>query len=305
MSGSTGGLALAHAETRVFTITGNCGIPASARSIAANVTVVNPSGQGNVALYPGDMAAPPTSSINFAAGQVRANNVIFSLASDGTGTLAVRAVVGGSGEVHMALDVTGYFGPDVAAPSGEIVRTLTQGAAGTTGKDIWTTSVYSYDGVSQTPGGGLDNEELRVGGWGDEYYSLLQFDLTGLPQQASSVRLELYCLSSGSGTTTELLLDRVTEDWDWRIQGTGRDRQRLWWADRPDWLQWRAQELPAPTPGAWSTIDITDLYQAWKNGTFPNYGLQLRPTSIDNSWGIFASSQHSNPALRPRLVVVP
>ena len=35
------------------------------------------------------------------------------------------------------------------------------------GKDIWTTSVYSYTGAGGGPGGGLDNEELRVGGWAD------------------------------------------------------------------------------------------------------------------------------------------
>ena len=304
--GPAGGPALAHGNSRVLAIAGSCGIPASAQAIAANVTIVHPSGPGHLTLYPGDMATPPTSSLNFSPGQVRANSVVLPLATDGTGTLALRSVVVGPGQVHAIVDVSGYFAPAESALPGEIVRTLTQGAAGAPGKDIWTTSVYSYDPRNhQSPGGGLDNEELRVGGWGDEYDSLLQFDLAGLPQQASAVRLELHCLSSGSGSPAGLLLDRLTEDWDWRIQGTGRDRQRLWWADRPDSVQWGAQELPAPVPGSRYTIDITDLYHAWQNGTFPNLGLQLRPTSTANRWGIFASSQHSDPALRPRLVVVP
>ena len=46
------------------------------------------------------------------------------------------------------------------------------------GKDIWTTSVFSYTGAGGGPGGGRDDHELVVGGWGDLYYSLLEFDLT-------------------------------------------------------------------------------------------------------------------------------
>jgi hypothetical protein len=34
------------------------------------------------------------------------------------------------------------------------------------GKDIWTTSVFSYTGAGGGPGGGLDDEWLQVGGWG-------------------------------------------------------------------------------------------------------------------------------------------
>src|SRR5579885_1784889 len=42
-------------------------------------------------------------------------------------------------------------------------------------QDIWTTSVFSFTGGGGGPGGGLADDLLKVGGWGDEYYSLLQF----------------------------------------------------------------------------------------------------------------------------------
>ena len=50
---------------------------------------------------------------------------------------------------------------------------------------------------------------------------------------------------------------------------------------------------------------MTDLYNAWMDGTYPNYGLQLRPTT---NWpavfNVFWSSDYlEDPSLRPRLVV--
>lgn len=189
-----------------------------------------------------------------------------------------------------------------SSSSGPIVRVLTQGAPGQPGKDIWTTSVFSYQPVQGNPGGGLDDDRLRVGGWGDSYYSLIEFDLSGLPQQAQSAHIELFAKPNGSATTS-LYLDRITTFWDWRTQGTGADRERLWWADRPNAVQWRSAPLPGPTAGTWYRIDITDLYNAWQAGTYPNHGIQLRPVSTSNTWAEFYSSDSSDPALRPRLVI--
>lgn len=108
------------------------------------------------------------------------------------------------------------------------------------GKDIWTTSVFSLDGTeNNSPGGGRNDEYLRVGGWGDKYHSLIQFNLEGLPLEVSSAEIELYVNTSLDPrfTPVGMLLDVVNEDWDWRESGTGRDRERLWWADRPSTSQ--------------------------------------------------------------------
>ena len=174
------------------------------------------------------------------------------------------------------------------------------------GKDIWTTSVYSYAPGGGGPGGGLDDFELVAGGWFDIYYSLLQFDLSTLPTTARSVRLELFSFPQRGDGTTGLYLDRITEFWDWRTQGTGSDLLRLWWADRPNFQQWVPQALPAPTEGQWYSIDITSLYNAWQNGTYPNFGIQLRPVSNFNTWAEFYSSDYlGDPSLRPKLVIDP
>jgi hypothetical protein len=72
-----------------------------------NVAVTSPVASGFLKLYPGDGLAPLASSINFSAGQTRANNAIVLLATDGSGTLRVQN--GSTGTVHFILDVNGYF----------------------------------------------------------------------------------------------------------------------------------------------------------------------------------------------------
>ncbi len=172
-------------------------------------------------------------------------------------------------------------------------------------KDIWTTSVYSYAPSGGGSGGGLNDENLRVGGWGDEYYSLLQFDLAGLPTNAASAVLHLYCSSQSSGGTA-MYLDRVTAFWDWRTQGTGLDRDRLWWADRPSTTLWFEGALPTPMAGQWYTVDITGLYRAWQSGSLPNHGLQFRPVEyFNNNFNQFRSADSTEQSLRPKLVVTP
>jgi hypothetical protein len=178
------------------------------------------------------------------------------------------------------------------------------------GKDIWTTSVFSYTDEGGGPGGGLDNEHLRVGGWGDYYHSLLEFDLTELPAIAASARIELYAFNRNTQRyPTGIWLDRITEFWDWRTQGTGADRERMWWIDRPNAVQWNQdvfQPLPVPAFDQWYTIDITNLYNAWQasgNG-IDNFGIQLRPASINQNQNSFYSSNYlDDPTLRPKLVI--
>lgn len=92
-----------------FQLGGACGVPVSAKSVAVTVTVAGPTGSGHVTLFPAGLPAPSTSTINFAAGQTRSNNAVLGLSEDGTGSIGARASVAGSGQVHLILDVTGYF----------------------------------------------------------------------------------------------------------------------------------------------------------------------------------------------------
>jgi len=171
-------------------------------------------------------------------------------------------------------------------------------------QDIWTTSFYSYAPGGSTPGGGQNDNRLRVGGWGDLYYSLLQFNLADLPTNVTSAVLYLYCYNQSGGGTT-MYFDRVTSSWDWRTSGTGRDHERLWWADQPSSSLWGTNPIPNPTQGQWYSVDITALYNAWQNGTYPNYGVQFRPVnSGNNNFNEFYSADYTDDlSLRPKLVI--
>lgn len=108
--GPLGGPALAAGVPRTFGVAvAVCGVPASARALSLNVTVVGALSGGTVVLYPGDAALPPTSTINFAAGQTRANNSIMGLSRDGLGTMTALAYLPAGNQVHLILDVNGYF----------------------------------------------------------------------------------------------------------------------------------------------------------------------------------------------------
>jgi uncharacterized protein (DUF1800 family) len=105
-AGPFGGPALTPGTVRVFNLAGRCGLSTGASAVSANVTVVGPSSSGHLLLYPAGGAQPPTSTINFAAGQVRANNAVLPLGADG----AVTALTGQpAGSVHFIVDVNGYF----------------------------------------------------------------------------------------------------------------------------------------------------------------------------------------------------
>jgi hypothetical protein len=105
--GPLGGPALQANAARLFTVTSACGIPTSAASVSANVTVVGPLALGYLRIYPGNTGIPQTSAINFRAGRTRANNAMVMLATDGTGTIGVKN--DSAGTVHFVLDVNGYF----------------------------------------------------------------------------------------------------------------------------------------------------------------------------------------------------
>jgi hypothetical protein len=62
-----------------------------------------------VRIYPGDLALPTTSTINFQATGTRANNALMPLASDGAGTLQGYAFLTDGGTVHLIVDVNGYY----------------------------------------------------------------------------------------------------------------------------------------------------------------------------------------------------
>jgi hypothetical protein len=111
-AGPFGGPALANGALRDFDLTGtgigpgNCTVPATAKALSLNLTVVNAGGPGFVRFSPGCLP-PGVSSINFGTGQTRANNAVFALGAGGI--LTANAITSNGAGVHLIIDVNGYF----------------------------------------------------------------------------------------------------------------------------------------------------------------------------------------------------
>jgi hypothetical protein len=105
-AGPTGGPALSAGGSRAFALAGLCGIPATARALALNVTVAQPTAAGHLTLFTSGGSMPGTSTINYRAGRNRANNAILRLSTTGQLTVFCGQP---TGTVHAILDVSGYF----------------------------------------------------------------------------------------------------------------------------------------------------------------------------------------------------
>lgn len=158
----------------------------------------------------------------------------------------------------------------------------------TNSTDIWITSYYSYNDNY-----GVNDERLRVGGWADYYHSLIKFDISSLPADATSVKLLLFCYSNDNASNVGMDLDVVTSPWD---NSTG------WYSPSPTTTYLKTLDVPAV--GSWYAIELTELYKQWKSGAIPNHGIQLRPLGIAHEFNEFRSSEYAaDPTLRPKLVI--
>jgi Ca2+-binding RTX toxin-like protein len=159
---------------------------------------------------------------------------------------------------------------------------------GPEGQDKWVTNVYY--------GGGVDDHQLKVGGWGDIYNSLVRFDLAGpgMPTHVTLATMRLYYTGSNGVTPTGMLVDRLgtawTETYVWRDHALSYTNML---------------QVAAPSAVGWVDVDVTQAVNAWLADPSTNFGLQLRPTSNNNNFSFFVSSDATGDmaANRPALVL--
>lgn len=109
--GPTGGPALAAGSPRNFPITGLCNVPTTAKAAVLNVTLVGPTKDGFLLIWPYNTSMPVVSTINAAAGEPAiANGAIVPLTTDPSLNISVVYGTGSpGGSANVILDVTGYF----------------------------------------------------------------------------------------------------------------------------------------------------------------------------------------------------
>lgn len=90
---------------RTFALVPGCGIPADAYVVSTNVTVTGATAAGALRVYAPDSSLTDATVISFPAGKTRANNALILVS--GSGEVTVRNDA--AGEVHLVIDVNGYF----------------------------------------------------------------------------------------------------------------------------------------------------------------------------------------------------
>lgn len=93
-------------DPRTFDVAGRGGVPNDALAVTGNLTVVQQTRGGHLALGP-SVGPDSSSTLNFPAVDVRGNGVAVALG--GTGGLSNVYIASGSASTHAVFDVTGYF----------------------------------------------------------------------------------------------------------------------------------------------------------------------------------------------------
>lgn len=167
-------------SSETFQIAGHGGIPADATSVAINVTAINPSGQGNLRVYPAGGTVPNTSNVNYVPGVDKAAFVITKLSANGQVT-----VYSDHSTVNVAIDAFGYLpttstavtntpvrvydsrtsdGPIVAGAPRAVSITANSSGVPADAKAV----IVSLTAVRVAGGKGIGNLRAYAGGNGDE-----------------------------------------------------------------------------------------------------------------------------------------
>ena len=181
------------------------------------------------------------------------------------------------------------------------------------GKDAW---VWSFDPAREVNFGeksesnyGLSNVlRAEVWKWGgkevpDTIRGFLEFDLSEISKKTSvfEAKLSLYYYSNEGFTpqlgNNELIIQRVAKEWN---------ETDINWVNQPDGIERNQIILPASvnTEQNYIDIDVRNLVQEMVYFPENNYGFLLKlKNEIEFNGLTFASSEHENEKLRPKLYI--
>ena len=153
----------------------------------------------------------------------------------------------------------------------------------------------TYYGTVYWTGGNPNSDGMYIGGWGDSYYSFIEFDTSSLPASSTIVSAEIHLYNELSfGSANNAILERVTEPWT--EAGVTRANNP---ASVSIGMGWQI------VPAGWWIADVTDLAKDWVDGSAPNYGVRvLGQYNSNQHQKLFATSDElTHTDRRPKLVV--
>jgi hypothetical protein len=187
-------------------------------------------------------------------------------------------------------------------------KTLTLQPNGDEGKDAQVASCVSCSYNDNNFGSTADFLATAWTNGGDDsnVRSLIEFDLSSIPVGATIESAELslfYKNSPGNGDHSTLSGSNAA--WLERITGTWTE-STVTWDNQPATTVIDQVALPASTTNTqdYTEIDITAIVKSWVEDPDTNFGLMLR---LQNETAYrqlsFASSDHTEEAKRPKLVI--
>jgi CSLREA domain-containing protein len=105
-TGAWGAPSLMAGADRTFVVGGKCGVPVTALAVVFNFTITNPTAAGDLRAFAAGSTMPLVSTMNWSAGQTRANNAVVTLGPAGDMTIHVDQ---SGGTVDFIADISGYF----------------------------------------------------------------------------------------------------------------------------------------------------------------------------------------------------
>jgi hypothetical protein len=163
-------------ETMNMPVLGNKGIPgAGVSAVLINVTVVAPTVNSFLTLYPSGDTRPVASTINFKAGQAIANSALVRVGTGGS-----ISIFNNTGNVHVVIDLEGWVGYDASPATAKI-----------------TTATPTRILDSRTATGGRNGQALAAG----ETMRLQTLGAGGVPSSGvSSVIVNLTVVAPSAGS---------------------------------------------------------------------------------------------------------
>ncbi|OGG86740.1 hypothetical protein A3B87_01430 [Candidatus Kuenenbacteria bacterium RIFCSPHIGHO2_02_FULL_39_13] len=157
----------------------------------------------------------------------------------------------------------------------------------------------TYYGTYYAKDGRPNNEELAIGGWGDWYYSYIEWDLTNAPSADQTIKAEAcFTVKGVAPNDPQHKLCRVTSSWT---------EASVTYANYPGYTTTESADMPNTGLSHVGDIergDITAIYQKWMNGAYPNYGLKIHSCYNNHSNSSYYSSDYSNSSYSPYIEVI-
>lgn len=189
-------------------------------------------------------------------------------------------------------------------PGGRNVVNLQQGVLGYAGTfDTYITSVSASANFGWQAGLRVKND--------NSYVSLIRFDLSSIPLQASinQAILRLYPYERDSAAAMDVEVYRVLRPWvDVEASWESATTSNLWGVPGANGPGVDREVIPVTTQTVseikiWYEFDVKELVRGWVNNPQTNYGFLLRGSGSASVSYSFASANYPSISARPQLVI--